>query len=199
MPMWYSVNKIGYARVSTDEQDTAAQVAALERAGCTTIYKENKSGGKAGRWDRPELHKAQDSLNPGDTLVVWKLDRLSRSLSDLLHLLAQIKNIGASFESLTEHIETKSAAGELMMNMLACFAQFERQMIKERTKLGIARARAEGRWGNAKFALTPIQQKEAIRMVAEGRSQAEVARVFGIHRSTLWRLLSERRVLERTA
>jgi DNA invertase Pin-like site-specific DNA recombinase len=191
--------KIGYARVSTDEQDTGNQVNALETYGCTTIYKENKSGGKAGRWDRPELHKALDSLGPGDTFVVWKLDRLSRSLSDLLHLLAQIKNAGASFESLTEHVETKSAAGELMMNMLACFAQFERQMIKERTKLGIARARAEGRWGNAKFALTPIQQKEALRMVADGRSQAEVAKLFGVHRSTLWRLMSERRVLERAA
>jgi DNA invertase Pin-like site-specific DNA recombinase len=192
--------RIGYARVSTDEQDTAAQVSALEAYGCTTIYRENKSGGKAGRrWDRPDLHKALDSLGPDDTFVVWKLDRLSRSLSDLLHLLAQIKNAGASFESLTEHIETKSAAGVLMMNMLACFAQFERQMIKERTKLGIARARAEGRWGNAKFALTPIQQKEALQMVAEGRSQAEVAKLFGIQRSTLWRLLSERRVLERAA
>ena len=188
--------EIGYARVSTDDQDTAAQVSALEAYGCTTIYKENKSGGKAGRWDRPELHKALDSLNRGDTFVVWKLDRLSRSLSDLLHLLSQIKDSGATFESLTEHIETRSAAGELMMNMLACFAQFERQMIKERTKLGIARARAEGRWGNAKFALSPIQQKEALRMVHEGRSQSEVAKLFGIHRSTLWRLLSERRVLK---
>jgi DNA invertase Pin-like site-specific DNA recombinase len=189
--------RIGYARVSTDEQDAAAQVSALEAHGCATIYKENKSGGKAGRWDRPELRKALDSLNRGDTFVVWKLDRLSRSLSDLLHLLSQIKDSGATFESLTEHIETRSAAGELMMNMLACFAQFERQMIKERTKLGIARARAEGRWGNAKFALSPIQQKEALRMVHEGRSQSEVAKLFGIHRSTLWRLLSERWVLER--
>ena len=116
-----------------------------------------------------------DSLGPADTFVVWKLDRLSRSLSDLLHLLSQIKNSGATFESLAEQIETRSAAGELMMNMLACFAQFERQMIKERTKLGIARARAEGRWGNAKFALSPIQQKEALRMVHEGGSQSEVA------------------------
>jgi DNA invertase Pin-like site-specific DNA recombinase len=134
-------------------------------------------------------------------LTVWRFahirDLTLQVFSDLLHLLAQIKNAGATFESLTEHIETKSAAGELMMNMLACFAQFERQMTKERTKLGIARARAEGRWGNAKFALTPIQQKEALR--TEGRSQAEIAKLFGVHRSTLWRLMSERRVLERAA
>jgi DNA invertase Pin-like site-specific DNA recombinase len=189
--------KIGYARVSTDEQDTAAQVAALEQCGCSPIYHENKGGSKASRWDRPELHKALDSLNIGDTLVVWKLDRLSRSLSDMLHLLTVIKNAGALFESITERIETKSAAGELMMNMLGCFAQFERSIIKERTKLGIARARAEGRWGNAKFALTPVQQKEAIKMVRAGKSQTEVAAIVGVHRSTICRLLSERRVLER--
>jgi DNA invertase Pin-like site-specific DNA recombinase len=193
------MSKIGYARVSTDEQDTAAQVDALEKYGCAPIYKENKSGGKAGRWDRPELHKALDSLQPGDTFVVWKLDRLSRSLSDMLHLLTQIRAAGASFESLTEHIETKSAAGELMMNMLGCFAQFERSMIKERTKLGIARARAEGKWGKAKFSLSPIQQKEAISMVrSERKSQAEVARIFGVNRSTICRLFTERRVIERT-
>src|SRR5260370_17984846 len=153
--------RIGYGRVSTSEQDTAAQVSALNGSGCEIIFTENKSGGKAGRWDRPELHKALDSLGPGDTFVVWKLDRLSRSLSDLMHLLAQIKNAGATFESLTEHIETKSAAGELMMNMLACFAQFERQMIKGRTNLRIARARAGGRWGNAKGALPPSSPQRA--------------------------------------
>lgn len=192
------MSKIGYARVSTDEQDTAAQVNALENYGCSRIYQENKSGGKAGRWDRPELHKALDDLQAGDVLVVWKLDRLSRSLSDLLHLLTQIKAVGATFESLTERIETKSAAGELMMNMLGCFAQFERAMIKERTKLGIARARAEGKWGNAKFKLTPVQQKEAIKMVKSGgKTQVEVAELFGVNRSTICRLASERRVLER--
>jgi DNA invertase Pin-like site-specific DNA recombinase len=192
------MKKVGYARVSTDEQDTAAQVNALEKYGCSPIYKENKSGGKAGRWERPELHKALDSLEKGDTFVCWKLDRLSRSLSDLLHLLEQIKKAGATFESLTEHIETKSAAGELMMNMLGSFAQFERSMIKERTKLGIARARAEGKWGNAKFKLTPTQQKAAISMIERGeKSQSEVAELFNVHRSTICRLAAERRVLER--
>src|SRR5260370_11224017 len=140
--------RIGYGRVSTSEQDTAAQVSALNGSGCEIIFTENKSGGKAGRWDRPELHKALDSLGPGDTFVVWKLDRLSRSLSDLMHLLAQIKNAGATFESLTEHIETKSAAGEIMMNMLACFAQLERQMIDERPRVGTVRDTADIRCGN---------------------------------------------------
>jgi hypothetical protein len=93
---------IGYARVSTDEQRTAAQVEALEKAGCEIIYRENKSGGKAGRWDRPELHKALERIAKGDVLVVWKLDRLSRSLGDLLNILVQLEQAGAGFKSLTE-------------------------------------------------------------------------------------------------
>jgi DNA invertase Pin-like site-specific DNA recombinase len=190
--------KIGYARVSTDDQDTAAQVSALEKYGCSTIYKENKSGGKAGRWDRPELHKALDNLGAGDTFVVWKLDRLSRSVSDLIDLLIKIKNTGATFESLTERIETASAAGELMMHMLASFAQFERSMIRERTKLGIARAREAGTWNSAKIKLNTNQQKEAVRMVKSGeKSQAEVAKLFNVHRATICRLIQERRVLAR--
>src|SRR5258708_38175929 len=89
---------IGYARVSTDDQSTAAQVEALDKRGCEPIYKESKSGGKAGRWDRPVLHKAIDQLREGDTFVVWKLDRLSRSLMDLLHILKQLNDKGAYFE-----------------------------------------------------------------------------------------------------
>jgi DNA invertase Pin-like site-specific DNA recombinase len=188
---------IGYARVSSDEQDTAIQVEALEKYGCQKIYEENKSGGTAARWDRPKLHEALESLWEGDTFVVWKLDRLSRSLSDLLHLLSQIEKAGATFESLTERIETKSPSGRLMMQMLGCFAEFERSMIRERTKLGIARARAEGRWGNAKCKLSPAQQKEAREMLKSGRSQVEVAALFNVHRSTICRLASETRVLAR--
>ena len=129
------------------------------------------------------MHEALKSLREGDTFVVWKLDRLSRSLSDLLHILTQIKNAGAAFESVTERIETKSPVGKLMIQMLGCFAEFERSMIRERTKIGIARARAEGRWGNAKFKLSPAQKKEAIKMVRSGeKSQTEVAGLFEVHR-----------------
>jgi DNA invertase Pin-like site-specific DNA recombinase len=186
---------IGYARVSTDDQSTDAQGERLESYGCHRIFKENASGG---RWDRPQLQKALKEMREGDTFVVWKLDRLSRSLGDLLHILAQLKQVGASFESLTERFETKSPAGRMVMHLLGTFAEFEREMLKERTKLGLARARAQGRIGGARFKLSPAQQKEATTMVKSGdKTQAEVAKLFNVDRSTISRLMSERRVLAR--
>jgi DNA invertase Pin-like site-specific DNA recombinase len=190
------MNMIGYARVSTGDQNTAAQVEKLQAAGCTAIYKENASGG---RWDRPELHKLMDRIGNGDVLVVWKLDRLSRSLSDLLHILKKLDDAGAGFRSLTEAIDTTTPAGRMMMQMLGSFAEFERAMLRERTKLGLARARAAGRKGGARFKLTPAQQKEAFAMVEAGRTQTEVAELFRVDRSTISRLVSERRVLDRKA
>ena len=108
--------KIGYARVSTDDQDTAAQVATLKCAGCERIYKEKASGG---RWDRPELHRLLDQLRNGDGLVVWKLDRLPRSLRDVLTIMEQLGESGAGFRSLTEAIDTTTTAGRMMMPMVA--------------------------------------------------------------------------------
>src|ERR1700675_4887191 len=128
---------IGYARVSTNDQETAAQVAALKAAGCERTYREKASGG---RWDRPELHRLLDQLREGDTLVVWKLDRLSRSLKDLLHILEKIDAAGATFRSLTEAIDTSGAAGRMMMQMLGCFAEYERAMVRERTRAGLRTA-----------------------------------------------------------
>lgn len=189
---------IGYARVSTDDQSTAAQVEELKRAGCDPIYKENASGG---RWDRLELHKALSKLGAGDVLVVWKLDRLSRSLGDLLNILVQIEQKGAGFKSLTEAIDTTTPVGRMLAGVLGSFAQFEREMLKERTKLGLARARAAGRVGGARFKLSPAQQKAALHMIngGGGKTQAEVAELFNVNRSTISRLVSERRVLSRKA
>ncbi|HKM72441.1 MAG TPA: recombinase family protein, partial [Stellaceae bacterium] len=136
---------LGYARVSkADDQDTAAQVGTLKAAGCRRVYEERASGG---RWDRPELRRLLDQLREGDTLVVWKLDRLSRSLKDLLHILEKIDAAGANFRSLTEAIDTSGAAGRMMMQMLGCFAEFERAMVRERTRAGLQAARARGRTG----------------------------------------------------
>ena len=129
---------LGYARVSkADDQDTAAQVSALKAAGCTRVYEEKASGG---RWDRPELHRMLDHLREGDVVVVWKLDRLSRSLKDLLHILEKTEAAGANFRSLTEAIDTSGPAGRMMMQMLGSFAEFERAMVRERTRAGLKAA-----------------------------------------------------------
>ena len=131
---------IGYARVSTDEQHAENQIEQLVKAGCDRrhIYQETASGG---RIDRPQLHDCLKHLREGDTLIVWKLDRLSRSLSDLLRILEKVDQAGASFKSLTESLDVSGPCGRLMMHMLAAFNQFEREIIKERTKLGLQRAR----------------------------------------------------------
>ena len=110
--------------------------------GCSRLFEEKASGG---RWDRPELHRLLDHLRDGDVVVVWKLDRLSRSLKDLLHIMEKIGEAGAGFRSLTEHIDTTTPAGRMMMQMVGAFAEFERAMIRERTSAGLAAARAEGR------------------------------------------------------
>jgi DNA invertase Pin-like site-specific DNA recombinase len=181
---------IGYARVSKlDEQTTLAQVQELKRAGCKRIYQENASGG---RWDRPELHKALEQLRDGDVFVVWKLDRLSRSLKDLLNVLEKITEAGAGFRSLTENIDTTTAAGRMMLQMLGAFAEFERSMVRERTRLGLQAARERGRVGGRQPKLTSHQRAEAIKMVTTGtKSAAEVARLFRVHRSSISRLLAQ--------
>src|SRR5947209_13873019 len=132
---------IGYARVSTNDQETATQVAALKAAGCERIYREKASGG---RWDRPELHRLLDQLREADVLVVWKLDRLSRSLRDVLTIMERLTESKAGFRSLTEAIDTTTPAGRMMMQMVGAFAEFERAMLRERTKAGLDSARREG-------------------------------------------------------
>jgi DNA invertase Pin-like site-specific DNA recombinase len=131
---------IGYARISKgDDQSTAMQLCALKDVGCERIFEEAASGG---RWDRPELHRMIDQLRQGDVVVVWKLDRLSRSLKDLLHLLEKIALAQSGLRSLTENIDTTTPAGRMMMQMIGSFAEFERAMIRERTRAGLDQARA---------------------------------------------------------
>ena len=183
---------IGYVRVSTEAQDPNGQLAALQSI-CDEIHTEYASGG---RWDRPALQNLLRHLKAGDILVVWKLDRLSRSLNDLLQILKRLDEVGAGFRSLTEAIDTTTAAGRMMLQMLGAFAEFERQMIRERTRLGLARARAEGRVGGNRASLTPKQQAHALAMIDEGKSQTEVAELFKVHRSTICRLVAERRAVQ---
>src|SRR5215813_13854079 len=179
---------IGYARVSTNDQETATQVAALKAAGCEQIYREKASGG---RWDRPELHRLLDQLRNGDVLVVWKLDRLSRSLRDVLTIMDRLGETGAGFRSLTEAIDTTTPAGRMMMQMVGAFGEFERAMLRERTKAGLDSARREGRIGGRPPKLTPQQQSEIRKMLSKGRkTAADAARLFRIHPSTVCQLLA---------
>jgi DNA invertase Pin-like site-specific DNA recombinase len=184
---------IGYARVSTNEQDTLAQVAALKAAKCERIYREKASGG---RWERPELHRLMDQLRKGDVLVVWKLDRLSRSLRDVLTIMARLAEAKAGFRSLTEAIDTTTPAGRMMMQMVGAFAEFERAMLKERTKAGLDTARKEGRIGGRRPKLKPQQQAEIVKMVTRGtKTAADAARLFGVHPATVSRLMRARTTL----
>lgn len=179
---------IGYARVSSTDQDSAAQVRAMESAGCERIYQETASGG---RWDRPELHRILDHLRPGDVLVVWKLDRLSRSLRDVVLLMERLAAAQAGFRSLTEAIDTTTPAGRMMMQMVGAFAEFEREMLRERTRAGLETARAAGRIGGRRPKLSRAQQAEIIRMVGSGeKTAADAARLFGVHPATVSRLLA---------
>jgi len=165
-----------------------AQAAALKAAGCERIYREKPSGG---RWDRPELHRLLDQLRKGDVLVVWKLGRLSRSLRDVLTITERLAEAKAGFRSLTEAIDTTTAAGRMMMQMVGAFAEFERAMLRERTKAGLDAARAEGRIGGRRPKLSPQQQAEIRKMVTRGdKTAADAARLFKIHPATVSRLLA---------
>jgi len=175
--------KIGYARVSTDDQDTALQLDALEKSGCERIYSENISASKK---NRPELERMLDALRDGDTVVVWRLDRLGRSLKDLIELLDGFKMNGIQFISLTEQIDTTSAMGELVFHMIGAIAQFERRLISERTKAGLDAARARGRKGGRKAKMTPSDIKKAKAMLLDPEvTKSEVAKHFNVSRPTL--------------
>jgi len=181
----------GYARVSKAEgQDTAAQVAALKAVGAETIFEDAASGG---RLDRPSLQELLDTVGQGDVVIVWKLDRLSRSLMDLLRIMDRLDKAGAGFRSLTEAIDTTTPAGRMMMQMLGSVAEFEREMIRERTRAGLAHAREQGRQLGRRRALTSDQRRKALRWMQEGQSQAEIARTLGVHRSTVSRMAAEAR------
>ena len=182
--------KIGYARVSSkEEQSTKAQISALKECGCERIFEETASGG---RWDRPELHKLLDQLRKDDVVVVWKLDRLSRSLKDLITILEKTEKAGAGFQSLTESVDTTTPSGRALMQMIGVFAEFERSMIRERTKAGLEEARKQGRVGGRRPKLTPSQKQEIMDSVSQGRkTEAQMARIFDVHRSTINRLVRE--------
>lgn len=178
---------IGYARVSTLEQNLDGQLDALTKAGCSRIFTDHASGAKT---MRPQLDKVMDYLREGDTLVVWKLDRLGRSLPHLVEVIEDLDKRGVEFRSLTESIDTTTPGGRLVFHMAAAFAQFERDLIRERTRAGLAAARSQGRLGGRPVLMTSERLKTARAMQENGSNNAEIARVLGVSRSTVSRALN---------
>lgn len=177
--------RIGYARVSTQDQDMSLQHDSLIKAGCVKIYAEKISGKNA---DRPELAQCIKALREGDTLVVWRMDRLGRSLKDLIEIITGLEENGIHFESITERIETGTATGKLMFHVFSAMAEFERNLISERTLAGLAAARARGRVGGRKEKLTEKDKEFARTLLANPNMQvSEVARRLGVSRQTIYR------------
>lgn len=183
--------KIGYARVSTEEQHLEQQVEALEAAGCKMIYKEKVSGAKS---KRPKLEEMKKTLRPGDEVFVWKLDRLGRSIIDLIDTVTEWQKKNISFRSITDDLQFNvSSAGNLIFHVMAAFAQFERDIISERTKAGLARARKQGRKGGRPPGLSKKAQKIAAAtagLYLQGdMSITEIAEHLNIARSTIYNYL----------
>jgi DNA invertase Pin-like site-specific DNA recombinase len=178
---------VGYARVSTREQSLDSQLAELTAAGCTKVFCEKASGA---RGDRAELRKAVDRLQPGDVLVVTRLDRLARSTRDLLNVLETVRQSGAGFRSLKDAwADTTTPHGQLMLTFLGGLAEFERTLIRARTGEGRERAKARGvRFGRPQK-LTAHQRREAAERIAAGDAVTDVARSYGVNRATLYRML----------
>ncbi|MBY4796710.1 recombinase family protein [Burkholderia multivorans] len=177
--------RIGYARVSIDDQHLDLQRNALMQAGCATIYEEAACGKSAAR---PELEQCRKALRAGDTLVVWRLDRLGRSLPDLVQIVADLERQGVGFESLTEKIETGGATGKMIFHVFAALAEFERAVIRERAQAGLAATRARGRSGGRRPKLDEQQVREIKALLRDpGIQVADVARRYGVSRTTLYK------------
>lgn len=179
---------IGYARVSTVDQNTGLQLDALEAAGVDKLYVDHGFSGSVS--SRPQLDKCLEVLAEGDTLMVWRLDRLGRSLTHLVSVVEQLGERGIGFRSLTENIDTSSAAGKLTFHVFAALAEFERGIIRERTRAGLAAARSRGTKVGRPSRLSPDQVRHARLLTSGGVGATEVAASLGVGRSTLYRALA---------
>lgn len=177
---------IGYARVSTQDQDPALQLDALMAEGCERVFEEKASGAQR---DRPELKNAIEYIREGDTLVVWKLDRLARSLKQLIETVEDLEARGIGFRSLTENIDTTTSGGKLVFHLFGALAEFERGIIRERTRAGLDAARARGKVGGRPPALKPRDLDVARSLLKDGHSPRDVANQLGVSISTLYRYL----------
>jgi DNA invertase Pin-like site-specific DNA recombinase len=176
---------IGYARISTLDQTLALQQDALAHAGCEQLYTDTASGA---RTDRPGLAQAMSHLRSGDTLVVWRLDRLGRSLAHLIETIREFEERGVHFRSLQEQLDTGTSGGKLVFHVFGALAEFERDLIRERTHAGLAAARARGRLFGRPKALTPQQVKQLRTLAKDERNTvAEICGTLGISRATFYR------------
>jgi len=190
MPFNLNPMLIGYARVSTQDQNLDLQLRALTDFGCVKIFKEKISGKNK---DRPELNSLLSQLRPGDTIVVWKLDRLGRSIKDLIHLVELFKSNDVNFVSVTDSIDTSTAMGRFTFNIFASLAQFEREIIRERTNAGLSAARAKGRKGGRPSGLSKEKVKiaEQIKVLFDsGRDIADIKETFKVSQATIYRYIN---------
>lgn len=173
--------------MSTQEQETHAQIDALKQAGVERIFEEKRSGGDT---RRPVLGTLLDTLHPGDVLVVYKLDRIARSLKHLLQILERVHDAGAEFRSLTEIIDTSSPAGRMMMQIIGAFAEFERELIRERTRVGMRAAMDRGTKVGRPRAMASDEESECIELWSTGQfTKTELARRYGCHMSSVKRAI----------
>ena len=174
---------IGYVRVSTQDQNPEFQIDALEKAGCEQIFQEKFTGKLR---ERPELSQCLRTLRKGDIQIVWKLDRLARSLKDLVEIVQELQDREIGFRSLTESIDTTSSGGRLVFHILGALAEFEHDLIRERTIAGLQAARARGRKGGRKPAMSDVDVKKAAAMLLDPNiTKKEVAEHFAVSRTTL--------------
>ena len=178
--------KVGYARVSTNEQDTYLQIDALKAIGCELIYQEKQSGAKK---DRTELQQCLKSLREDDILIVWKLDRLGRSLQHLIEVVSDLEERKIGFQSLTENIDTTSPTGKLIFHIFGSLAEFERGLIRERVKAGLEAAKKRGKKFGRPNALNDKAKEMALAMFNGGALKIDIARHFNVTRQTVYSLL----------
>jgi DNA invertase Pin-like site-specific DNA recombinase len=176
--------KYGYARVSTEDQNPAVHLAALKKAGCKTVFKDEVTGANV---KRSALARCLKTLKTGDKLSVWKLDRLDRSLRDLTHMLDDFKRQGIKFRSLTEAIDTETPTGRAMWQMIGLLAELERSLIVERTRAGVKAAQKRGVKFGRKTKLAPDRLAHARRIINQGTTPTAPAKIIGIGRATLYR------------
>jgi len=177
-------NRIGYARVSRDDQVLDLQLDAFTKDACDMVYSEKMSGKMA---ERSELEQCLKALRTGDTLVVWRLDRLGRSLQDLVRIVTDLETRGIAFESLGEKIDTGSATGKLQFHIFSAMAEFERNLLRERTFAGLAAARARGRVGGRPTKLTDKHIREIKLLLADPAARVtDIAKQYGVSRATLY-------------